>query len=998
MSMSFKDKLNIFNKPNESTQQNKPNQPKPQKLQNKLITQNGQKQPIQQNQPIQPKNINVNAPTTNNQVKDFQENGHTQQNINLNKFPKDINDYIRKANQIKHPVKGSKLLGKEENLKIYKYEQPKTKEGKIVTLIFVGETGSGKSTLINGLLNYFLGILKTYDFRYKIVVGENEADQTKSQTQEINTYLISSPLYPGITFQFIDTPGFADTENKKDGDKTKDEKIYTLFVEFFKKKFFAQKELLNAACFIIKASANRFNQYQRQILSEVTSLFASDIKDNFLIMYTFSDTCKPKSIQFLNEVDTFKERAEKEKKEKDKTKKNKLKWYWCVTTNKYFEDLSEAPNSYQLSYDENIMEFILFVNKVISLEALDAALTKKNLELNEELKVTKNIIKTQILNNLLKKYNAINETQNQLKSAIEELNKKQDELDKIESTLNEKKNKVNTLSNEITQNNIEILRLNTKINEYKSSETRLKNELDGINNQINELNTNKNKAIEDKNKLETNKTNTEKEMRDLQEKIEKSKLENNVNNIQDLEKELEKKKNQLTIINNDIEKYNQEKDNLDRKLNDYKEKQESLNKEVTNIKNKKAEIESQHLSKENEQNNLRKILDTYNTKNNKEQLENIIKKLKESKLEKKEIIETKYDKNQKESKKKNLICEKCKVNCHPDCNCNWLFFWKGKNSWWCNEITKEGYCKICSHNYEEHLRDFYVYEPIEKKEKKIVGLNESEIREIDEKIDLLETQIKQIEKSSELSNVQDSIKEIDNYKKSIKNKVTSMDSISAEVDKLTTSINYINKQATIKKTENDLIKKSLEINGIEKQLTSKTNLKENKEGQIQIIKSNKEVDNKNLLKKELLKQQKENELGTLNSEIGVKTSERNNLFDEIRDVYQKKKNKILNKNTDLNTQKEIIEKNAIYQLLRIQIIIDEIAKIQINKKNKISIDNEINDIISSNEDFIRKRKEITTSIIDKFKKVYQEMKTNESKILVEYGIDKENLLSSSKKN
>ena len=125
--MSFKDKLNFFNNQNNSTQQNKPNQPKPQKLPNKLTPQNGSKQPIQQNQSNQPKNQNVNTPTTKKQGKDIHENGNTQQNIDLNKFPKDLNDYIRKANQIKHPVKGSKLLGKEEDLKIYKYEQPKKK-------------------------------------------------------------------------------------------------------------------------------------------------------------------------------------------------------------------------------------------------------------------------------------------------------------------------------------------------------------------------------------------------------------------------------------------------------------------------------------------------------------------------------------------------------------------------------------------------------------------------------------------------------------------------------------------------------------------------------------------------------------------------------------------------------------------------------------------------------------------------------------------------------
>ena len=80
-----------------------------------------------------------------------------------------------------------------------------------------------------------------------------------------------------------------------------------------------------------------------------------------------------------------------------------------MTTSKYFEDLTEANESFKLAYDENIMEFIKFINKVMSLQPLDAALTKKNLELNEELKDTKNIIKTQILSNLLKKYEAIND-------------------------------------------------------------------------------------------------------------------------------------------------------------------------------------------------------------------------------------------------------------------------------------------------------------------------------------------------------------------------------------------------------------------------------------------------------------------------------------------------------------------------------------------------------------------------------------------------------------
>lgn len=1003
----------MFENQNQSKQQNKPKQP---------IKLNQPKQPIQQKPPNQLKNNNGNIVNTINQGIGKVENGNRQNNANLNKYPKDLDDYIKKAKQISHPIIGSKLLGKEENLKIYKYEQPKKKAGKIVSLIFVGETGCGKSTLINGLLNYFLGILKTYDFRYKIVVGENEADQTKSQTQEISTYLVSSPLYPGIIFQFIDTPGFADTDNKTNGDKRKDDLIYTKFVNFFKKKFFDEKELLNAACFIIKASANRFNQYQKQILSEVTSLFASDIKDNFLIMFTFSDTCKPKAIQFLTEVDAFKERSEKEKNESNKEKRKKLKWYWCVTTNKYFEDLSDAYESYKMAYDENIKELILFVNKVISLEALDAALTKKNLELNEELKETKKIIKNEILINLLQKYNALNNNQKELEKAIEELDKKQKELDKIQDSLNKNNGKVSELNGEIDQNKKDINNLQNKINEYNSSEKKLKDELTAINSELNALGTNKNKTIQEKNQLENNKKETEKEMNKLQDIIAKNKEENKIGNIEELQKQLNEKKMNLCIIENDIKKYNKEKENLDQKLKNFNDQKALLDKQVTDIKNKKKEIENDKFEKQNKQKNLEETLNSYNTNNNINLLKSLIKELEESKSETKTIEEKNFEQVLNKSKFKYLYCKSCKRNCHPNCECNWAIFWKGKNSWWCNEIDKKGKCKVCECNYEEHLRDYFKYESEEKIEKKTVGLSESEIREINNKIDLLKKQINQIEelqkvkntinnqtgeisnynsdinsKESDLKEVKTKIDKIEDYKKDIKVKETSKKTIEDQVTKISQSIDYINAKSIYEQTNNDLTKKNSKIIEIGNQISNKTNEKQKKENQIQIINSNKDLNNRDIGKKQLLNQQKEKDINKLKHEIEEKTTEKNSLFNEIRDVYKKNKTSLERKNNDLNNEKEIVKKNCIYQLLRIQIIIDEIAKIQINKKNIISIDDEINNIISSNDKFIQQKELITKSIINGFKKAQQEMKINESKILVEYGIDKENLLSISKK-
>ena len=904
--------------------------------------------------PIQKQNIPKSQVTTKNTIQQSSkvENGNMRNNIDSKNFPKDLNDYLRKARTITHPIKGSKLIGKEENLKIYKYKQLTQKNGTTITLIFVGETGCGKSTLINGLLNYFLGVVKTYDFRYKIVIGENEGDQTKSQTQEISTYFINSPLYPGITFQFIDTPGFADTDNEKGNDNKKDDKIYTQFVEFFKKKFCEKNELLNAACFIIKSSSNRFNQYQKQILKEVTSIFASDIKDNFLIMFTFSDTCKPKAIQFLTEVDAFKERSEKEKNETDKKKKEKLKWYWSVTTSKYFEDLTEANESFKLAYDENIMEFIKFINKVMSLQPLDAALTKKNLELNEELKDTKNIIKTQILSNLLKKYEAINDIETKLNIAIEELTKKQNEFKAVEDALNKDTNEKSKLTNEINQNKQDLEKLQAKINEYDSSENTLRQELGNISQQINTLKSQKDNAKKEKDKLEASKNQAQKEINELKSKLEGNEAENKINNIEDLKKKLEEKQNYLNQINNDIQKFDKDKDKVEKELKKYNQEMESINKQVSDLKEKKTTIEKEQSKKETEQNNLKKQLNKFNTKNESiEQLNRLIEDLEKSKNETKEVEEKKFEQELTQCKERYLTCKICKNNCHQDCDCNWVLFWKDKDSWWCKKIAKNGKCTICPHEYEQHLRDNFYYKQVEKKVKKIVGLDESEKKEIDDKLNLIRAQIKQINElnnvkdtiiaqkkkidsynssidntNSALYEVQGNINKINDYKESIERKKESKQTIESEVEKMEDNLNYITKQKTYKDTASKITQKTTEITNLEEQISSQNAQKKNKEDEIQNINLNKQSNNIKIGQLQNTNLNNQNRIKTLTDEINKKEIQKNKLFKEIIETYDKNKKKLERKTNDLKVQKEIIVNNCIYQLLRIQIIIDEIGK------------------------------------------------------------------------
>ena len=99
-----------------------------------------------------------------------------------------------------------------------------------------------------------------------------------SQTSEIAVYQIKSPLYPGITFKLIDTPGFADTGNKESDSKMEmnavDKQHLNKFNEFKYNKLIEEDDKLKLAiCFVDKASENRVTNFQKTIISNILNLF-----------------------------------------------------------------------------------------------------------------------------------------------------------------------------------------------------------------------------------------------------------------------------------------------------------------------------------------------------------------------------------------------------------------------------------------------------------------------------------------------------------------------------------------------------------------------------------------------------------------------------------------------------------------------------------------------------------------------------------------------------
>ena len=195
--------------------------------------------------------------------------------------------------KILEPIEGSKLLfikksendneereSTNEELKIFKYPQiffsPSEAE-KAFTFLVIGETGNGKTTIINSFLNVVMGITIDTDFRY-VIVEEDDNSQIHSKTKNVNIYNIKGK--DGSLFQIIDTPGYNDTQGMPQ-DKIISQKIFEAFQ--------TQLTSINAICFVVKSDAFRLSLTQKYIFHSILDLFGDDVKENFIAMLTFCD-------------------------------------------------------------------------------------------------------------------------------------------------------------------------------------------------------------------------------------------------------------------------------------------------------------------------------------------------------------------------------------------------------------------------------------------------------------------------------------------------------------------------------------------------------------------------------------------------------------------------------------------------------------------------------------------------------------------------------------
>ena len=185
------------------------------------------------------------------------------------------------------------IFGKDSVAKLHNVQE------KVIML--VGATGAGKSTLINGIINYIFGVNWVDNIRLQLIVDENKQGPTKSQTRSVTVYKIKHAdcLEIPYALTIVDTPGFGDDTSGTNRDKETTDQIQTLF----ETEGDGGIDHIDAVGFVVQSSQIRLTLYQHYIFDSIQNLFGKDVCENMYMLLTFADSSSARPVV----LDTIKE-------------------------------------------------------------------------------------------------------------------------------------------------------------------------------------------------------------------------------------------------------------------------------------------------------------------------------------------------------------------------------------------------------------------------------------------------------------------------------------------------------------------------------------------------------------------------------------------------------------------------------------------------------------------------------------------------------------------
>ncbi|XP_062578218.1 uncharacterized protein LOC134240122 [Saccostrea cucullata] len=301
------------------------------------------------------------------------------------------------------PIENMKARNEKDKTRELIIGDPKGNTVEEKTLMLVGATGSGKSTLVDGIINYILGVQFHDKFRFTVVELEEDEqksnNQALSQTEWVTVYRVIPDRLSKIryTLNIIDTPGFGDTRGIQRDNKIIDQ-IRSLFSS-------NAKAFLDAVCFIAKSPDARLTAVQTYIFNQIMALFGKDMENNFCSFITFADEQSPPVLACLKSA-------------------NLPARIWFKFNNSGLF-ASNKDNVAKPSWDMGWKSFENFFKGLHQFQAKSLTLTKEVLEEREKLQTILSNIQPQVSAGLTK----LNELRDQISTFLKHKNDLKDNKD-----------------------------------------------------------------------------------------------------------------------------------------------------------------------------------------------------------------------------------------------------------------------------------------------------------------------------------------------------------------------------------------------------------------------------------------------------------------------------------------------------------------------------------------------------------------------------------------
>ena len=159
---------------------------------------------------------------------------------------------------------------------------------KTKTIIFIGESGCGKTTTINSMLNYLEDVSYDNSFRFRL-------PNDLRDDEFISKYHFRTLPVVDYALNIIDTQGFGDFVGVKQNDKMRQDY----------KDYLQSIAAIDGIYFVMKATETTMSSNQRlfKIIADLfVELFGDAVKDNISIIFTFSDGADPPALKTVEKL------------------------------------------------------------------------------------------------------------------------------------------------------------------------------------------------------------------------------------------------------------------------------------------------------------------------------------------------------------------------------------------------------------------------------------------------------------------------------------------------------------------------------------------------------------------------------------------------------------------------------------------------------------------------------------------------------------------------